>query len=181
MSEVSMLINEYPTQALRNCFHFSDGTTDTKRAAEFFHVSQRTVQHWITTDNMPQWAVTLLFIHYRGYLPYNPEWQGFHIQGNALHYNSHYGPRSITPKQLQSLDFALTFMDRKDNLFWDEYAKARKHDDKYYEAKHQRRTLQQQIEHLEWLLSKETIESKRGALTRRIDKLNEKLKMISIY
>lgn len=180
MSEISMLIKEYPTQALRNCFHFPDGSTDTKRAAEFFHVSQRTVQHWCNTGNMPEWAVTLLFIHYRGYLPYNPDWKGFHIQGNKLCFNGYYGPRTLTPRQLQTLDLALTSLD-KDTVFWDQYAKARDYDDKKEEIKHKRHSLNQQIEHCNVLLSKETNAANRAILERRIAKLTDKLREISMY
>lgn len=118
------LLHSHPIHALRSAFHFANGDTDTKKAAAFFCVSQRTVQHWIASDTMPSWAIKLLGIHIRGYLPLNEEWQGFHIIGGSIHFNGFYGVREVSAKQLKMLDYALpSTSDQKNALFWDKYLK----------------------------------------------------------
>jgi hypothetical protein len=121
---MDLLLNSHPIHALRSAFHFPNGDTDTKRAAHFFCISQRTVQHWINNNIMPQWAVKLLGIHIRGYLPFNDAWQGFHVIGNKIHFNGYYGAREVSAKQLQMLDYALPSVnDQKNAVFWDKYYK----------------------------------------------------------
>ncbi|MBR9791217.1 MAG: hypothetical protein GYB58_05645 [Gammaproteobacteria bacterium] len=174
MSELQMLLKEYPIQALRNCFHFKDGSTDTKRAASFFKVSQRTVQHWINTGQLPPWAETLLSIHYRGYLPDTPDWKDFYIQGNQLCFNGYYGPRSLTPGQLRTLDLAFASVDR-DSVFWDNYQIARQRDDNRQTAREHQHQLHTQKRHLEALLPKQDNPYQAKAIKRRIKALDAKL------
>lgn len=71
------LVKDHPIIAMRSCFHYPSGDTNTGKAAEFFGVSQRTIQHWVQNEAMPQWAVNMLIIHYCGYLPHNDHWDAF--------------------------------------------------------------------------------------------------------
>lgn len=118
------LLHTHPQHALRAAFHFANGETDTKRAAAFFCVSQRTVQHWLSHDAIPSWAIKLLDIHLKGYLPANGHWKGFHVIKDKIHFNGYYGPREVSAKQLMMLDYALpSTSDQKNALFWDKYLK----------------------------------------------------------
>tara|TARA_Y100000994_G_C15703663_1_gene446411 strand:- start:7532 stop:7933 length:402 start_codon:yes stop_codon:yes gene_type:complete len=118
------IFNTHPHHALRAAFHFSNGETDTKRAADFFCVSQRTVQNWLACEHLPPWAVKLLDIHLRGYLPKNEAWQGFHVIDDKIHFYGYYGARQVSAKQLMMLDYALpSASDSKNALFWDKYLK----------------------------------------------------------
>lgn len=121
---MELLLNQHPLHALRSAFHFPNGDTDTKRAAAFFCVSQRTVQHWLMTELMPNWAIKLLGIHIRGYLPLNHDWKGFYIIGDTIHFYGYYGAREVSAKQLKMLDYALpSVSEQKNALFWDKYYK----------------------------------------------------------
>ncbi|WP_218397995.1 hypothetical protein [Alteromonas lipotrueae] len=118
------IFNSHPHHALRAAFHFPNGDTDTRRAADFFCVSQRTIQHWMVHETLPDWAVKLLSIHMRGYLPHNDEWKGFHVVGNKIHFNGFYGAREVSARQLMALDFALpSTSDMKNSIFWDKFLK----------------------------------------------------------
>jgi hypothetical protein len=73
---------------------------------------------------LPDWAVKLLDIHLRGYLPCNDAWKGFHVIGDTIHYYSYNGPREVSARQLMALDYALPqTSDMKNELFWDKYYK----------------------------------------------------------
>lgn len=121
---MELIFNTYPHHALRAAFHFPNGETDTKRAAAFFCVSQRTVQHWLSSEHLPAWAVKLLDIHLRGYLPCNDAWKGFHVINDTIHFFGCYGAREISARQLMALDYALpSTSDGKNALFWDRYLK----------------------------------------------------------
>lgn len=121
---MDLILNNHPVYALRSAFHFPNGATDTKRAAEFFHVSQRTVQHWLSESSLPHWAIKLLDIHLRGYLPCNNSWKGFHVIDDTIHFWGYHGAREVSAKQLLMLDYALpSTSDSKNALFWDKYLK----------------------------------------------------------
>lgn len=121
---MELILNNHPIHALRSAFHFPNGATDTQRAAAFFRVSQRTIQHWLHEATLPDWAIKLLDIHLRGYLPCNEAWKGFYAIGDKIHFNGYYGPREVSPKQLMALDYALpSTSDMKNSLFWDKYLK----------------------------------------------------------
>ena len=91
-------------------FKRSNGTLDTQAAADFFNVTTRTINNWVSTG-CPDWVNNYVSMYLRS-IPNTKDWKGF--------YFSHDGERLITPYDKLTFspsELLKIFYDRQFNRF----------------------------------------------------------------
>ena len=89
-------------------FNRQNGSIDTQAAADFFHVTTRTINNWIATG-CPSWVDNYVTLYLRS-IPNNKEWDGFHFIDGRLH--TPYNKLTFAPSELMKI-----FYDRQFNRF----------------------------------------------------------------
>ncbi len=86
-------------------FRRPNGTIDTKQAAEFFHVSPRTINNWVVTG-CPTWVDNYVVMYERS-IPDDKEWDGFKFVNGRLF--TPYDRLTFSPGELLNIHYARQF------------------------------------------------------------------------
>lgn len=89
-------------------FNRENGTIDTKAAADFFHVTSRTINNWLVTG-CPDWVDHHVVLYLRS-IPDTKDWDGFKFIDGRLY--TPYDKLTFAPSELMRI-----FYDRQFNRF----------------------------------------------------------------